>query len=97
MAVRAPILNPPCRGGRAHGTAPDGPRTVPVRSAWPGAKGPSFCSRPQRAEVLRTGTVRDPGHFRDAPKTVGAPTLALPKAQICMKKTGTKPAGLSFT
>ena len=50
------------------GTALDGPRTVPVRSAWPGAKGPSFCSPPQRADMLRTGTVRGP--FCVGPRTV---------------------------
>src|SRR5438128_8583931 len=54
-------------GRRIFALPPDGPRTVPVRSAWPGAKGPSFCSPPQRADILRTGTVRGPGHFRDAP------------------------------
>src|SRR5216117_1170592 len=46
---------------RAHlGTVPSGPRTVPVRSAWPGTKAQTFCSPPQRADVLRTGTVRAP-------------------------------------
>src|SRR5207302_5521067 len=43
------------------GTAPAGPRTVPVRSAWPGTKALTFCSPPQRADMLRTGTVRGPG------------------------------------
>ena len=43
------------------GTAPAGPRTVPVRRAWPGKKSLAFCSPPQRAAVLRTGTVRGPG------------------------------------
>src|SRR5437762_11881884 len=42
------------------GTAPGGPRTVPVRSAWPGTKALTFCSPPQRADMLRTGTVRGP-------------------------------------
>src|SRR5689334_13326408 len=42
-------------------TAPGGPRTVPVRSACPGTKALTFCSPPQRADMLRTGTVRDPG------------------------------------
>ena len=43
------------------GTAPAGPRTVPVRRAWPGTKSLTFCSPPQRADRLRTGTVRGPG------------------------------------
>src|SRR5437773_8847719 len=52
----------PALRNRAHlGTAPGGPRTVPVRSAWPGTKALSFCSPPQRADLLRTGTVRGPG------------------------------------
>src|SRR5438132_3423802 len=57
-----------CKGQTPHGegkgrigTAPAGPRTVPVRSAWPGAKSLAFCSPPQRADMLRTGTVRGPG------------------------------------
>ena len=43
------------------GTAPAGPRTVPVRRARPGTKSLTFCSPPQRADRLRTGTVRGPG------------------------------------
>src|SRR5204863_261924 len=47
---------------RAHlGTAPAGPRTVSVRSVWPATKSLTFCSPPQRADMLRTGTVRGPG------------------------------------
>src|SRR5438876_2595618 len=52
----------PALRNRAHlGTAPGGPRTVPVRSAWPGTKALTFCSPPQRADMLRKGTVRGPG------------------------------------
>src|SRR5205823_6886086 len=43
------------------GTAAAGLRTVPVRSAWPGTKGPTCCNPPHRADMLRTGTVRGPG------------------------------------
>src|SRR6058998_666148 len=57
------------------GTAPGGPRTVPVRSAWPGTKALTFCSPPQRADMLRTGTVRGPGgQYRDAPRPQQRPT-----------------------
>src|SRR5438552_3042693 len=54
---------------RAHlDSAPDGPRTVPVRSALPGTKALISCSAPQQAEMLRTGTVRGPeGGNRCAP------------------------------
>ena len=45
----------------ALGTAPGGARTVPVRSAWPGTKALTCRSPPQRANMLRTGTVRGPG------------------------------------
>ena len=48
-------------------TAPGGPRTVPVRSAWPGTKALTFCDPPQWAELLRKGTACGPGAFRDAP------------------------------
>src|SRR6266567_8808694 len=47
------------RGASWH--CPGGPRTVPVRSAWPGTKALTGCSPPQRANLLRTGTVRSPG------------------------------------
>ena len=40
-------------GGSWH--CPGGARTVPVRSAWPGTKAQTFCSPPQRADMLRTG------------------------------------------
>ncbi len=65
------------------GTALDGPRTVPVRSAWPGARGPSFSSPPQQADMLRTGTVRGPGHFRDAPGCVTRVGLRCPRSKNC--------------
>src|SRR5437763_6798451 len=55
------ICKQPGAAQGAHlGTAAAGPRTVPVRSAWPGTKALTFCRPPQRALMLRTGTVRGP-------------------------------------
>src|SRR5213075_528057 len=56
--------NPNFRCPRDQGKSrqcPDGPRTVPVRSALPGTKALISCSAAQWADMLRTGTVRGPG------------------------------------
>ena len=57
----SPFLESTLRESGASRHCPAGPRSVPVRSAWTGTKLLTFCSPPQRTDMLRTGTVRGPG------------------------------------